>query len=428
MTSSGGPRFMLRPFGRAGACFIRESTAFLNIAVGSIRSGKTIAAIVRFLAFMMGSPHTSFAMAGKTITALRRNVVEPFLMMLNTLEIPYTYNKSQGEILFLDNHISLFGIDKEGADEKIKGFTCAGSLVDEITVMPQSGFEMLLSRNSLSGAKVFCTCNPGSPLNYVYTEYVDNKELLESGRCRVFDFLLEDNPNLSEEYVENIRNMYAKGSVFYKRNILNQWVSGQGAIFDSFTDDNILRGRINLDDYYKFGVGSDYGVSTTTCYSIIGFKRSESGVEYHLIREYAYNAEREGVGQSDDERVDDIIGLQDEYNFDRTTTFHVSHDAENLRIALEKSGRCLMNLNTFMPDTLQCIQRMSQLFNENRLLIHESCVETIKQVRGYEWDLKASQKGLDRPVKRDDHLVDSMRAPLMTDLLGHKLLGGVVHL
>jgi phage terminase large subunit len=71
---------------------------------------------------------------------------------------------------------------------------------------------------------------------------------------------------------------------------------------------------------------------------------------------------------------------------------------------------------------------MSSLFHTNQLLIHEDCKETIKQVQGYEWDLKASQRGEDKPVKKDDHLVDSMRGPIMHDLTGKRILAGVVRL
>ncbi len=367
--------------------YIAESDAFLNIAVGSIRSGKTITCLLRFLMFIDESPHTSFAIAGKTITSLRRNVIEPLCEMLESFGIDYEYHYQKQEINFLDNSIALFGIDKEGSDARIQGYTCAGALIDEATVMNQAGFQMLLSRCSLSDAKIFVTCNPGSPQNFVYTDYVGNKELIESGRVKVWNFLIEDNENLTEEYIQNIKSMYSKGSVFYKRHILNQWVSGQGAIFDSFTDDNILRGDIYLKDYLYFGIGSDYGTSTTTCYSLVGIKQNAEGIrEYHVLDERYYNREEKGVSQTDSERVQDIIKLQEDYKLQKDTTFYVSHDAGSLKAELEKNADVRLSVETFMPDTLDCINRMSSLFHTNQLKIHESCKETIKQVQGYEWD------------------------------------------
>ena len=62
------------------------------IADGSIRSGKTIAMIVSFL---MWSQYTfsgkDFILAGKTIGALKRNVIKPMLQILNTWYWNYKY-------------------------------------------------------------------------------------------------------------------------------------------------------------------------------------------------------------------------------------------------------------------------------------------------------------------------------------------------
>ena len=74
---------VLGHFGRKASQYIRESDAFINIAVGSIRSGKTIATIVAFLEYMKESKYTEFAMAGKTLKALTRNVVRPMKLLCN---------------------------------------------------------------------------------------------------------------------------------------------------------------------------------------------------------------------------------------------------------------------------------------------------------------------------------------------------------
>ena len=124
--------------------------------------------------------------------------------------------------------------------------------------------------------------------------------------------------------------------------------------------------------------------------------------------------------------LDSIV--KEDYNLDKHNIFYASHDAESLRTALEKDERIKLTVDTFMPDTLDCINRMSSLFHTNQLRIHERCKETIKQVQGYEWDSKASQRGEDKPVKKDDHLVDSMRGPIMHDLLGKRIVAGIIHL
>ena len=66
------------------------------IAQGAIRSGKTVAAILGFVlwshfAFPEGE---DFIIAGRTMGALRRNVLNPLFRILSALSIPYHYNRS----------------------------------------------------------------------------------------------------------------------------------------------------------------------------------------------------------------------------------------------------------------------------------------------------------------------------------------------
>lgn len=427
--SSSVQTFNWQPFSDTSIAYLRDSLGWMNIAEGSVRSGKTITVITRFIEFILTSPHTDFCMVGKTLNTLERNVVKPFKQMLSSMGIVAEHSHYFNEITFLDKTVALYGLGKHGDDEKIQGSTFAGALIDEGTVINEEAFKMLISRNSLNGAKMFITCNPANPNHYLYDEYLTDEKMIQSGRVRKWKFKLEDNTTLSQEYIENLKASYKKGSLFYRRYIDGEWVSGQGAIFDSFTEDNILHDEVDLSEYITLGIGSDYGTSTTTCYSLVGIKQNEDGQrEYHVLDERYYNAQERGVGQTDAERVEDILQLQEDYKLGKHNIFYASHDAESLRTALEKDERIKLTVDTFMPDTLDCINRMSSLFHTNQLRIHERCKETIKQVQGYEWDSKASQRGEDKPVKKDDHLVDSMRGPIMHDLTGKRIVAGIIHL
>lgn len=401
--------------------YLRDSTAFLNISVGSIRSGKTISTLARWMIFLGTSPHKKFAMIGVTMGALVRNVIEPFMAMLELEGIPYDYKPGDQKLYVDDKSIALFGLDKANAEKKIQGYSSAGTLIDELTTIPQDAFEMALTRNSDTGAMIFATCNPANPNHYVYQDYIQKKEV-KQGSVKVFQFDIEDNLNLSEDYKEHLRRLYPEDSLFYKRYILGQWVSGRGAIYDKFNQENIYKEQRPLEEYDYIEIGSDYGTSTTTCYEIIGVLEYDDHHEFEVIREYGYNAEKEGVTQTDAERVEDILMLQEEYGFDEDNVFSVSHDAASLLSALNKDERIHMTLRTFTPDTLECIQELSSLFYQNFLKVHIDCKETIQQIRGYEWDMKAAQRGEDKPVKQDDHYPDALRAPIMNHLYGSSWL------
>jgi PBSX family phage terminase large subunit len=101
--------------------------------------------------------------------------------------------------------------------------------------MPEKFYKQLLNRLSIKGAKLYATTNPDSPYHYLYTEYIDDKDKLESGMVRVYHFILDDNPNLDEEYKTFIRNAYT--GFWYLRMIEGRGVIAEGAIYDMWDKD-----------------------------------------------------------------------------------------------------------------------------------------------------------------------------------------------
>lgn len=74
---------------------IRTSENNYVIADGSIRSGKTIACIIGFLTWSQEMfSGESFILAGKTMGALKKNVVRPMLQMLEAWGWFYEYIRS----------------------------------------------------------------------------------------------------------------------------------------------------------------------------------------------------------------------------------------------------------------------------------------------------------------------------------------------
>lgn len=420
-------QFKWQPFGPVAHNYLYNSTYWINVAVGSIRSGKTIVALSRFIEFTLISNNHDFMIIGKTLTTLERNVVRPFMKMLNSLGIHAEHNRYLNEIYYLNNTICLFGVGKKGDDEKIQGSTFGGALIDECTVITEDGFKMILSRNSLPESMIFITCNPANPNHYLYTEYIQNEHLKEDGKCHVWTFTLEDNQTLTKDYVDNLKASYPKDSLFYKRYIDGLWVSGQGAIYGHFDEENIYHEDKPLDWFDIVEVGSDYGASSTTCWNVIGVKCYDDHNEFYVIDEGGYNAEETGVGITNSKIADMIRETQDNNHLGRDNVFCVSHDASSLEYELEQSSDIHMSIEKFMPDTLESISCIADLIYKNYFHIHERCTRTIDCIQSYEWDAAAARRGEDKPHKVDDHFCDSLRAPIMRNLFDSEhVLGGVV--
>ena len=113
------------------------------IAEGAIRSGKTIGAVLGFVLWTLIAFHWqgragSFIVAGKSMGALKRNVLDPLFKILRALGIPYAYNRSSE-----DPHIAigpglvryyLFAGNNEASADTLQGFTASGALLDEATL------------------------------------------------------------------------------------------------------------------------------------------------------------------------------------------------------------------------------------------------------------------------------------------------------
>lgn len=104
------------------------------ICDGAVRSGKTFCLSLGFLLWSMtGFDGQCFALCGKTVAALRRNVVSPLLPCLRELGFAVKERLSRGvlEVAFQNrrNRFYLFGGRDEGSAALIQGVTLAGVLL-----------------------------------------------------------------------------------------------------------------------------------------------------------------------------------------------------------------------------------------------------------------------------------------------------------
>lgn len=392
--------------------FFNNSNAWINIAEGAVRSSKTVTCSARWLKFLCESPHDEFLMSGKTITTLKRNVLTNFFKMLNTEDIWYHHDRYENILEVEDKTIYLMGFNDEGATDVVAGMTVGGWYGDEVTRNPKSTIEMAISRCSLPGAKMFLNMNPSSPYHFLYTDYINNKELLQAGTVKVWKFLLEDNPNLPKQYVDELIRVNKKNPLFYKRNILGQWVIAEGAIYDMFDEDvHVYNSPVKVDD---MNITCDYGVSTVTTFGVIGYKKDlVDGNTYYLMDETYYDAEIKGVTQSDTDRIDDLVKLQDKYHLNKNNTIFLPHDAASLKAAAKQDKRIKMKVRTYAPDTFEDITTIQNLFATNRFFINASCENSITQAQSYCWDTKSQQRGEDKPLKVDDHCPDMWRGGIL---------------
>ena len=177
---------------------------------GAVRSGKTVSMVVGFFLWSMGSfSGKTFAICGKTVGSLRRNItgnLTDWLGELFTIREHRTENKlvvraSTGQ----ENTYYLFGGRDESSCKLIQGITLAGVLLDEAALMPRSFAEQACARCSEAGSKLWFNCNPEGPEHWLYKEWI--LKAREKNLLRLH-FTMDDNPALTEKIRKRYENLY----------------------------------------------------------------------------------------------------------------------------------------------------------------------------------------------------------------------------
>ena len=151
------------------------------ICDGAVRSGKTLCTGLSFFCWAMRSFHNrNFALCGRTIQSVRRNALSELLPMLERMGFSCQQKRSQNLIHVRlgqrRNTFYLFGGKDESSAALIQGITLAGALLDEVALMPRSFVEQTMARCSVTGSKLWFSCNPESPAHWFYREWVCKTE------------------------------------------------------------------------------------------------------------------------------------------------------------------------------------------------------------------------------------------------------------
>lgn len=261
------------------------------IADGAIRSGKTIACICSFLMWSLEKYHgENFILAGKTIGALKKNVIRPMQQILEAWGIPYHYVRSgENYIEIGDNTYYLYDANNESSQDRLQGLTAAGAYADEVALFPQNFIEQMLGRCSVEGAKIYMNCNPESPAHYVKVELIDKAQEKEIYHLH---FAMTDNLSLSPKTRERYEHMFT--GVFYKRFILGQWTATDGLVYQQFADEkeNYLLDAPPTDISYAV-IGVDFGGSKSAhSFTLTGFTTGFKQVV--VLDEYYHNNIKQG--------------------------------------------------------------------------------------------------------------------------------------
>lgn len=369
------------------------------IADGAIRSGKTLSMSLSFVMWAMQTfKNNNFAMCGKTIGSFRRNVVFWLKIMLRCRG--YLVEDKRAENLLIirlngvENYFYIFGGKDERSQDLIQGITLAGIFFDEVALMPESFVKQATGRCSVDGSKFWFNCNPDSPYHYFKLEWIDKRV---EKNILYLHFTMDDNLSLSEKVKERYRSMYT--NLFYKRFILGLWVLAEGIIYDMFIEEKHIVKTVDR-AYTEYYVSIDYGTYNACCFGLYGKFENK----WYKIKEYYYDGRSKGKQKTDSEYAKDLVDFVGDIKLKGVI---VDPSAASFIAEIKKLGR--WTVLKAKNDVLDGIKHVATALNDGMLLFNDCCVNSFREFSAYIWDVKASERGEDKPMKTNDHTKDEER-------------------
>ena len=377
-----------------------ESSPFCGydglICDGAVRSGKTTCMSLSFVAWAFYRfDDENFAICGKTITSLKRNILTGLLPALRQagFECRERLSSNMLEITYLNrtNRFYLFGGKDESSASLIQGITLAGLFLDEVALMPRSFVEQALARCSVSKSAFWFNCNPENPKHWFYEEWIKKAE---EKNCLYLHFTMKDNPSLSDKVIRRYESLYS--GAFYERFVLGRWVAADGLVYP-----DAAKGKYTQlppgSDFEQCYISCDYGTVNPTSMGIWGL---HGGIWYRFD-EYYYSSRQEGQQKTDEEYYQDLLNFCEGH---KPEAIIVDPSAASFIECIRRHGK--FRVIPAKNDVTDGIRRVQTALRQGKILISPLCRSTLKEFGLYRWDEKA---GKDTPRKENDHAMDDIR-------------------
>ncbi len=366
------------------------------ICDGAIRSGKTICMGLSFIAWAFYKfSGENFAICGKTIRSVRRNLVNTILPLLKGFGFDFKYKISENFIEISScssfNRFYLFGGKDESSASLIQGMTLSGVLFDEVALMPKSFVEQALARCSKEGSKFWFNCNPEYPQHWFYQDWIAKKR--EKNAFYVH-LTMKDNPAISAEIRQRYEKLYT--GTFYERFIEGRWVAAHGLVYPFMSSQNAFCEVPDV-KFEKYFVSCDYGTVNPASFGLWGKYEDE----FYRIREYYYDSRREGLQRTDEEHYAGLCNLVGELNLEAVT---VDPSAASFIVLIKKYAK--FRVVPAKNNVINGIRQVSTALKDKKIHICNTCKDSMREFGLYRWEDSLSR---DLPVKENDHAMDDIR-------------------
>ena len=284
-----------QPFSDKHKRYIKNSLRNkMNVAEGSIRSGKTIDNCIIAATYLEVCPDKIHLATGSSIGNAKLNIGACNGFGLENLfrgrckwgkykgnECLYVYTKTGEKIVIFA------GGGHSDSYKKILGNSYGLWIATEINEHYDSddsreSFIKVAFGRQVASEKPFILwdLNPCNPKHKIYTDYIDKYKEEFIGGYNYEHFTLHDNLSITPQRLAEIESQYDKNSIWYRRDILGQRCVAEGVIYRQYADNPdsyrlpFAKVKDMVKEIIKINIGVDFGGSgSATTFVATGFTK-----------------------------------------------------------------------------------------------------------------------------------------------------------
>ena len=371
------------------------------ILTGAVRSGKTFIDNLLFLyelkrvkrqAELKGEKHPLYILAGASSGSIKDNII---VSIGNDFGIDMNPDKH--------NHYHLFGVDIKPVYTKsigglagARGFNAYGAYINEASLAHPMVFSEILSRCSEPGSHVIADTNPDAPTHWLKTDYIDNKN--PKNKTLVFTFTMDENTFLAPDYVEQKKAQTPTG-MFYDREILGLWVSGDGAVYRDFDERKMVVPDDEIKSIKKYVAGVDWGYQHYGSIVVFGLDDANN---WYLVEEHTEQYKEIDYWTKIAHQLQKKYGREMPFYCDTARTEHIDH--------FKHEG---INAQYGWKSVVPGIEIVARQMKAGHFFVKRSApVKFLDEIYNYRWDDKTE----DAVVKENDDCMDACRYAIATYL------------
>ena len=380
--------------------FANEEGA-LSLAAGAFKSGKTYGSGVALGLHTQRDPEPrNNLVIGRRLSVMEKSVIPGLKVAASAVGADFEYKSSRGECRIGKHDYTFIAYTDKHSVGRIQGIPNVHSIVaDEVTLLNDEFLNMAASRLERPDSKLWATCNPAHPLNFV------KKLWLDKGRFDQYQtFFMRDNPSLDEATIQRQEAMFS--GVFKMRMVDSIWAAGEGVILMTVHyADNPDPSQVVRTDF-----GFDYGTSSPSAITVL---QTLKGGRYHIPATYKIFPPDHGSGYTDDEQLDIVMGYVDQW---KPKSIVCDPAAASFKQSLNRVKGKPFYVRNGNNDRKVGARVMQNALANGRPTVAEGMTDWEEERLSWIWDPEKE----DSPIDGDDHILDSGRYVIM-DRVKHSI-------